>query len=89
MKYKIVDWMKPLIDYFWSNKDNIINENEFYFGYPDFLGLPEEIHSQLDIDIVGIIQDGLIQNLQNSRTRTAFAKLMTADLSRGTVIIVS
>lgn len=89
MKYKVAPWVEPVLDFLWSNKANILNELEFNFYAPDFAGLSKDIGEQIDEDAIDLINAVLIENLENSRTRTAFAKIMVYDLSNGMVIIAS
>lgn len=89
MKYKVAPWVQPVVDYFWSNKANITKEYYFVLDNENRAGVPDELWDQLSSDIVEFISDYVVEYLEKSPTRTAFAKHMVEGLSSGTVIIIS
>lgn len=88
MKYRVASWLQPLIDWFWSNKANILAEEDFVFDHPNYAGMPADIWQQLEPHVVDTLQECITELLRSSRTRTSFAKQVVNSLGNGLVVIV-
>jgi hypothetical protein len=95
MKLKPVEWMEPLIDYFWDNRERLIasvNTDLGYpyipFDYPDYAGLPKSVLFCLSSEHVDILQENLYDELKICKTKKAFAKRMIFCLTRDTIEVL-
>lgn len=69
-----------MIDHLWDVKKKLAEE-DFYFEYPYYAGLPKKISNQLTSDVVDILQEELFLWLENSKTKTQFAKKLSLQLA--------
>lgn len=99
MKLKVASWVEPTIDHLWSIRNQIIKDEEsdrshlgdifgFYFGYPDYAGLPEKIHTKIPESVVNIIHKQVYYIIKNkSKNKNDFIRELLNLISNNTIII--
>lgn len=84
MRIELVPWLQEMIDYFWEQRAQIVNE-DFVFDYPDYGGLPKRISNKLYSDLVDVLQYEVKPCLANSKTKRQFAGELIDVLGRGLI----
>jgi len=95
---KIVDWLQPLIDWFWDNRKTILLQAESntetlgdYFGYniyyPKYGGIPEEIYKQLSAKHLSTLNVWTVYLLQTTKNKKEFSQSLMNELTNYTVIV--
>jgi hypothetical protein len=82
VKYKIADWLEPVIDSIWKDKSQVIKNNEVFYMLE---GVPEELQEELTEDVKIILTENSYKLLVESRTKTQFANKLCYVLTNGVV----
>lgn len=74
-----------MINHFWGNKQEILNNKDYNFDFPDYGGLPTSTYSKLLAHHVDLIQTDLMYWLISAKTKSHFSKLFVRGLSNDTI----
>lgn len=97
MKLKVANWIDPTLNHLWDMRKQIIEDAEtdkahlgdifgFYFGYPDYAGLPAKVSKNIPDNLAQIIHEETYYVLKNkAKTKKAFFKEMLKALTDNTV----
>lgn len=96
MKLQVQSWLEPLVNHLWNKRKDILKDYDentehlgdifgFYFGYPDYAGLPRKVFSKLSDQHVNKIHHNVPEILKTSKTKKDFVKSLISLLSDGTV----
>lgn len=99
MKLQVQSWLQPLADYLWNKRKDILKDHDdntehlgdifgFYFGYPDYAGLPRKVFCKLSDHHVDQVHHHLCDMLKTSKTKKDFVKSLVALLSNDTVRVI-
>ena len=94
---QLVNWIEPLLEWLWNNKDYILKQEEnnierpgdrygFQVFYPEYGGIPEEIAQNLSDFHQDIINKYTVFYLQSYANKNEFSQKMCNVLTNSTVI---
>ena len=95
---KTLDWVEQLINWFWLNRDRILKEVDEnkpliggYFGfhvyYPEFGGLPQNVHDFLSERHVELLNQHAVFMLSDYPDERDFKRKFVAVLTNDTVTL--
>jgi hypothetical protein len=94
---KLVNWLNPLVDWLWNNKNYIIEQRDnnierpgdrfgFEVFYPEYGGIPDEISQYLSNKHCDILSKYTISLLESYPDKNKFGQKICNELTNSTVI---
>lgn len=90
MKYTVVNWLEPMIDFFWENRKKLKARADAgeTIDYPEYFGLPKKISGQFSSNHVDLLQEHL-STAFSCGTKNSFSKYIVELLTNDTVNVVN
>ncbi len=94
---KLVNWLNPLVNWLWDNKEIILQQDDndferpgdrfgFEIFYPEYGGIPAEISENLLVKQTDILNRWVVFSLRNYKEKQQFCQKICDELTNSTVI---
>lgn len=94
---QLVNWLNPLVEWLWNNKDYILQQDYnnierpgdrfgFNIFYPEYADIPDEICKYLSNEHTNILNRYTVQYLLNYPDKQQFCQKICDVLSNSTII---